>query len=103
MPRTVKTCLYRPSRHTCAGLQKSRAEAREIIREELHRLGYDGRVTWKGDSASASVGWGTVLNASGEGTDEAIVLEKCGGAIGGTVLGRCRELLERLFPGGAEA
>jgi hypothetical protein len=36
-------------------------------------------------------------------TDDAVVLEKCGGVAGGAVLRPCRELLERLFPGGEQA
>jgi hypothetical protein len=79
------------------------AAAREAIQAELCKLGYDGKVTWKGDEATASVGWGTVLNVSGKITSEAIILDKCGGAVGGTVLGKCREMLLRLFPNGGEA
>jgi hypothetical protein len=44
----------------------------------------------------------SVVHAKGEVTPEAVVLEKCGGLVGGTVLQRCRELLERLFPGGEQ-
>jgi len=79
------------------------AAARETIQAELVSLGHDGKVTWKGDEASASVGWGTVLSAAGRVTDEAVVLDKCGGAVGGIVLGKCREMLARLFPAGGQA
>jgi hypothetical protein len=79
------------------------AAAREAVQAELAKLGHDGKVTWKGDEASASVGWGAVLSASGKVTDDAVVLDKCGGAVGGIVLGRCREMLARLFPAGGEA
>jgi hypothetical protein len=76
------------------------AAARDSVRAELDRLGHGGKVTWAGDEASASVGWGLVLSAAGRVTDEVIVLDKCGGAVGGLVLAKCRELLARLFPGG---
>jgi hypothetical protein len=82
---------------------KTRDEARSIIQAEVRRLGYDQKVMWSGDSATASVAWGAVLSASGKVTDEAIILDKCGGAVGGIVLARCRELLERIFPDGEQA
>lgn len=81
---------------------KTREEAKAIIQAELKQLGYDGKVTWDADSASASVGWGTILNASGRITDDTIILEKCGGAVGGIVLSKCREMLVRVFPGGEQ-
>jgi len=81
----------------------SRDEARRLVQEELKQLGHDGRVRWHGDAATVTVGWGAVLSASGRVTDEAVVLDKCGGAIGGLVLERCRELLRRLFPAGESA
>ncbi len=79
------------------------AAAREAIRAELAKLGHDAQVTWNGDGATASVGWGTVLSARGRVTDEAVILEQCGGAAGSIVLARCREMLARLFPRGGPA
>jgi hypothetical protein len=76
--------------------------AREAIQAEIRRLGYEGYVTWKGNDVTASAGLGTLVSVSGRVTDEAVVLEKCGGALGGTVLSRCRELLERALPGGEQ-
>jgi hypothetical protein len=76
--------------------------AGEAIRAELDRLGHGGKVKWTGDEASASVGWGLVLSAAGRVTDEAVVLDTCGGAVGGLVLAKCRELLARLFPDGEQ-
>ena len=76
------------------------ADARDAITRELVKVGHDGKVKWSGNEATASVGWGVVLSASGKITDEAVVLEKCGGAVGGLVLNRCREMLARLFPTG---
>jgi hypothetical protein len=81
---------------------KTREEAKAIIQAELKRLHYDGKVAWDADSASASVGWGTILSASGKVTDETIILDKCGGAAGGKVLSKCREILARVFPGGEQ-
>jgi hypothetical protein len=79
------------------------AAAREAIQAELCKLGYDGKVSWKGYEAAASVGWGIVHSASGKITDEAIVVNECGGALGGIVLDNCREMLVRLFPNGGQA
>jgi hypothetical protein len=79
------------------------AVARAAIQAELAKHGHDDKVTWKGDEASASVGWGAILSAAGRVTEEAVVLDKCGGAVGGIVLGKCREMLCRLFPAGGEA
>jgi hypothetical protein len=42
---------------------KTRDEAREIIRAELASLGYDSSVEWDGYNATASIGWGTLLDA----------------------------------------
>ena len=76
--------------------------AREAIRAELDRLGHGRKVKWTGDEAWASVGWGIELSAEGQVTDEVLVPEKCGGAVGGLVLAKCKELLARLFPGGEQ-
>jgi hypothetical protein len=61
-----------------------------------------GGVDRGGTPGFGAVGWGAVLNVAGEVTDHADVLERCGGAAGATVLRECREMLERLFPGGEE-
>ncbi|MGH8556046.1 MAG: hypothetical protein ACRESZ_01020 [Methylococcales bacterium] len=65
--------------------------AREAIQAELAKLGHVGTVTWKGNEASASVSFGTVLSASvsfgtvlsaaGKVADEAVILDKCSGAV----------------------
>jgi len=78
----------------------TKAAARQAVMEELQQLGVADKVKWSGDRGSASIGLGVILNASGEITDDAVVLEKSGGAVGPMVVQRCRELLERLFPGG---
>jgi hypothetical protein len=81
---------------------KAKSEVRDTIQAELRELGHDGRVKWEGFNASASVGWGAALNVAGEVSEHVIVLERCGGAAGATVLHECRRILEQLFPGGEE-
>jgi hypothetical protein len=83
---------------------RSRDEAIATIRAALKNSGYDGSVTWDGAKAEARYGpFASIVHAKGEVTADAVVLEKCGGLAGGPVLQRCRELLERLFPGGEQA
>ena len=79
------------------------AIAREIIQNELEKLGHGGQVTWTGDEFTCSLAWGTILSTAGKVTDETIVLDKCSGAIGGIVLAKLRECFGRVFPGGEQA
>jgi hypothetical protein len=82
---------------------RSKADAIAAIQGALKDSGYSDSAKWDGDSAEARYGpWATVLHAKGVVTDDAIVLEKCGGVAGGIVLGRCRTMLEGLFPGGEQ-
>lgn len=76
------------------------AAATDTIRVELESLGHGSQVNWNGNEFSSSIGWGTILSLTGKVTGEAIVLDKCGGAIGGIVLAKLRECFERAFPGG---
>jgi hypothetical protein len=83
---------------------QSAAEALAAIQAALKEAGYDGAVSWDGARAEARYGpFASILHAKGEVTEDAVVLEKCGGLAGGTVLKRCQELLQRLFPGGEQA
>ncbi len=83
---------------------RPRDEAIAEIKAALKESGHDGSVTWDGAKAEARYGpFASVVHAKGEVTADAVVLEKCGGLAGGAVLRRCRELLERLFPGGDQA
>jgi hypothetical protein len=83
---------------------KSKEDAVAAIKAALDTSGYGSSVTWDGAKAEARYGpFASVVHATGEVTDDAVVLEKCGGVAGATVLRRCRELLERLFPGGEQA
>lgn len=80
-----------------------RSAALEAIQAEVRRLGHEARVTWTGFAAVARVGWwGAIVNAGGEVTDDAVVIDKCDGAFGGRVLDQCRGILGRLFPGGQQ-
>jgi hypothetical protein len=82
---------------------KSKADALAAIQGALKDSGYDGSVKWDGTKAEARYGpFASVVHAKGEVTDDAIVLEKCGGLVGGVVLSRCRAMLEQLFPGGEQ-
>jgi hypothetical protein len=80
---------------------RSKEDAVAAIKAALREAGHEGSVTWSGTSAEARYGpFASVVHLRGEVTEEAVVIEKCGGLVGGTVLERLRELLARLFPGG---
>lgn len=81
----------------------TRAAAKKAVSAELAKLGYEGKVRWKGDSVTASIGLGLILSARGRVTDEAVVIDHCGGALGDQVLDGCRDMLRRAFPGGQRA
>jgi hypothetical protein len=72
--------------------------ARNAIQAKIRELGYESWVTWQGNEATASAGMGLVLNMRGHITEESVIIDKCGGGIGGLVLGKCREIFEELFP-----
>jgi len=83
---------------------RSKAEALAAVQSALASSGRASAVKWDGAKLEARYGpFGSVVHARGEVTDDAIVLEKCGGLAGGVVLARCRELLARLFPEGEPA
>jgi len=64
-------------------------------------LGYSKNVVWQDDEATVSIGWGAIANVHGVINDEAVILVKCRGALGGKILTECRVVLSRLFPEGA--
>ena len=72
--------------------------ARDTIQEKIRELGYDSWVIWQGNEATASAGMGLLLDLRGHITDESVIIDKCGGGIGGVVLGKCQEIFEQLFP-----
>ena len=66
---------------------KSKAAAVDAIRAAIEDAGYDGSVKWDGTRLAARVGpFASVVHVKGEVTDDAVVLEKCGGLAGGRVL-----------------
>jgi hypothetical protein len=73
--------------------------ARDALQAKLKELGHADRVRWDGFAATARAGpFGSVLDAAGAITDEAVVVERCGGLAKGAVLRACGELLRQLFP-----
>lgn len=82
---------------------RTKAEALDALQSALAKFGYGDAAKWDGAHVEARYGpFATGLYARGEVTDEAVVLERCGGLLGGLVLARCRELLGRLFPDGEQ-
>jgi hypothetical protein len=41
-----------------------------------------------------------IVDARGRVTDDMVVIERCRGMASGEVLSRCRELMQKVFPGG---
>jgi hypothetical protein len=83
---------------------RSKAEALAALQSEIAASGHGKSAKWDGAKVEARYGpFASVAHVKGEVTDDAVVVEKCGGLAGGAVLARCRELLGRLFPGGERA
>jgi hypothetical protein len=81
---------------------RSKADAVAAIKAALRDAGHDDSVSWSDTAAEARYGpFASVVHVRGEVTDEAVVIEECGGLLGGTVLERLREMLARLFPAGS--
>lgn len=80
----------------------TRAEAKAIIQRKLEQLGYAKRLSWNGDSFSASVGFGAVLRLTGEVTDTDILVHNIGGAASAPALAKIQEVLNEPFPGGSQ-
>ncbi|MFZ4765767.1 MAG: hypothetical protein ACOYMN_12510 [Roseimicrobium sp.] len=76
-------------------------EARDTLRTEFERLGYGDKVQWTGHELEASVPM--FLEVKGRITDDAVVLDKCAGMASSAFLGKCRDMLAKIFPEGAEA
>ena len=81
---------------------KTKTVVREAVQSELRKLGHDSKVKWADYRFTASVGFGQILSVVGEISEKAIVLEKCDGLAGGTVLQEFRSIMEQLFPGGED-
>lgn len=78
----------------------TREAAKNAIVNELQSLGYADEVRWRNYKGSVSVAMGVILSVRGYISDDAIVIEKCSGAVSSQVLNETRIILERLFPGG---
>ena len=80
---------------------RSKAEALAALRSAVAASGHGKSAKWDGAKVEARSGpFASVVHVRGEVTDDAVILEKCGGLAGGVVLARCHEMLGRLFPGG---
>lgn len=74
-------------------------EAKRILRREIKDRGYGKYVMWEAFGFSVSAGpLGALLNASGEITDEHIVINKVSGLLSGKAEQETRKLLRDLFP-----
>lgn len=80
----------------------TKAAAVESLKSELRRQGYARYVRWDGCEVSSRVTrlFFRIIDARGRVTDEAVVIERCRGMASAEVMKRCREALQRLFPGG---
>lgn len=72
------------------------SEVRKLVQEALDGLGYSDYVEWDGNSFSASVGGGFILDLKGDITDNDFIVEKSSGAIGGKVLEECNRIAQDL-------
>ena len=81
--------------------QTTADEARDTLRGEFERLGYGDKVRWSGHELEASVPM--FLEVKGRVTGDAIVIDKCAGMASAAFLGKCRDLLAKLFPNDGEA
>ncbi len=80
----------------------TKTAARNIIKNEIERLGYAKYVRWDGDEARSFIRrfFIKVLDVRGWVADDAIVIDRCRGRAAEEVLNRCREILQKVFPGG---
>jgi len=80
----------------------TRNAARNIIKNEIERLGYAKYVRWEGDEARSFIRrfFIKILDVRGWVADDVIVIDRCRGRAAGDVLTQCRALLQRAFPGG---
>jgi len=79
---------------------KTQAEALDMMKKQLEKSGYGDSVTWDDNKFTASIGMGFMLDVAGTVTEESVTIEKCGGASGGMVMGKLKQMFEYLFPGG---
>jgi hypothetical protein len=79
-------------------------EAKKVLQRALGEEGYTDYVKWDGLQATASAGpWSSLLSLKGRLSEEEVIVNSCRGVLAGRVLKSCREMLDKLFPGGAVA
>ena len=78
----------------------TREAAKRAVQAELQKLGFSGKVTWKGDVCTATGPKGGSISLAF--TDDTIVVEKAGEKGGAGALKKCRTLLGRLFANGEQ-
>ncbi|MFA6294669.1 MAG: hypothetical protein WC637_22950 [Victivallales bacterium] len=71
-------------------------EVRKLVQDALDELGYSDYVEWDGNSFSASVGHGFILDLKGDITDNDFIVEKSSGAVGDKVLSECNRIARDL-------
>jgi len=72
------------------------SEVRKLVQDALDGLGYSDYVEWDGNSFSASVGHGFILDLQGNITDQCFIVEKSTGAMGEKVLSECNNIAQGL-------
>lgn len=76
--------------------RKNASEVRKFVQAALDKSGYSEYVEWDGNSFSASVGHGFILDLKGDITDHDFIVEKSSGAIGDKVLSECNRIAQDL-------
>ena len=72
------------------------SEVRKLVQDALEELGYSDYVEWDGNSFSASVGLGFILDLKGDITEHEFIVEKSSGTIGNKVLAECTRIAKAL-------
>ena len=80
----------------------TKASAVDTLKNEIRKLGYANYVKWDGGEVRARVTrfFFRIIDARGRVTDDMVVIDRCRGMASGEVLKRCREILQKAFPGG---
>jgi hypothetical protein len=76
--------------------RKDASEVKKLVQDALDKLGYSDHVEWDGNSFSASVGHGFILDLKGDITEHDFIVEKSSGAIGDKVLSECSRIAQNL-------
>jgi hypothetical protein len=72
------------------------SDVRKLVQDALDKSGYSDYVEWDGNSFSASVGAGFILDLKGDITESEFIVEKSSGAIGDKVLAECTRIAQDL-------